>query len=159
MGKSRESLHIIDYSTLCFGSLSLQEGVILTTSPIGQRTCRLRWLLESPSLLSWSLFGMKFLNAHMVLRVLVIMLLTSFIWSRQWHSSTSCIVPFMHHIVQAKARLSNHFILALTALGSNHWETFRVPIHLLFLPVLHLLGLLLRLLLRVLLLRVARLSK
>jgi len=39
MGKSRVSLLSIDCSTLCFGSLSLQEGVTLTTYPLELRTC------------------------------------------------------------------------------------------------------------------------
>ena len=39
VGKSRALLHFIDFSTLCFVSLSPLEGVTRTTSHIGPRTC------------------------------------------------------------------------------------------------------------------------
>ena len=79
MSKSRVSLLSIDYSTLCFGSLSLQEGVTLTTYPLELRTCYVKWLPDVPSLFLWSSFGMRSLLVLQILPVLVTMLHIYFI--------------------------------------------------------------------------------
>ena len=73
MDRSRVSLHTIDSSTLSSASLSLLEGVILTTSHIEQRIYLFIWLQGSQSLQLWNLFGMRFLDALMTPLVLVTM--------------------------------------------------------------------------------------